>query len=109
MLSLVVAAYAYLLGEFARFPAERLHLVEYGFMGYIIFRALRVDMDWRLAYLAAWGIAVLVGIGDECIQWVLPQRFFEVKDIQLNAVSAALGLAVLYIAQGSPQRGEHAT
>lgn len=109
VLFLVVAAYAYLLGEFARFPAERLHLVEYGFMGYVIYRALRVDMDWRWAYLAAWGIAVFVGVGDECIQWVLPQRFFEVKDIQLNAVSAALGLAVLYIAQGSPKRGEHAT
>ncbi len=106
-LLLVGIAYAHLLGEFARFPAERLHLVEYGFMGYIIFRALRVDMDWRWAYLAAWAMAVLVGIGDECIQWVLPQRFFEVKDIQLNAVSAALGLAVVRIAQRARKKGEY--
>jgi len=101
------AAYAYLLGEFARFPAERLHLVEYGFMGYVIFRALRMDVGKGWAYVGAWGIAVLVGVGDECIQWVLPQRFFEVKDIQLNAVSAALGLVIACIAQGTSEKDEH--
>jgi arylsulfatase A-like enzyme len=100
----VAIAYAYLLGEFARFPAERLHLVEYGFMGYMIFRALRMDVGPASAYLGAWAIAVLIGVGDECIQWVLPQRFFEVKDIQLNAVSAALGLVVVYIAQEASKK-----
>ena len=37
-------------------------------------------------------LTVLVGVGDESIQWILPQRFFEVKDVVLNAVSGVLGL-----------------
>lgn len=91
-LGLIALAYAYLLDEFARFPAERMHLVEYGLMGYVLLRALRLDLRPLWAYSASFALAVCIGIGDECIQWVLPQRFFEVKDIELNAVSAMLGL-----------------
>lgn len=103
----IAALYAHLLGEFARFPAERLHLVEYGFMGYVLLRALRCDIHPPWSYLVAWLGAVLVGVGDECIQWVLPQRYFEVKDIQLNAVSAALGLMVTWLAHGSREARGH--
>ncbi len=95
----LAVVYAYLLSAFAQFPAERLHLVEYGFMGYMFLRALRIDLPTGWAYAVAWGIAVLVGIGDECIQLVLPQRFFEVKDIQLNGVSAGLGLCVVRLVE----------
>jgi len=95
VLGFISAVYVYLLEVYAKFPAERLHLVEYGFMGYVLFRALRLDMGPLPAYLGSFIIGVLVGIGDECIQWVLPQRFFEVKDIQLNAISVALGLIVV--------------
>lgn len=94
-LGFIAPIYAYLLYEFAKFPAERLHLVEYGLMGYVVLRALRIDLSPVPAYLASFVIAVLIGVGDECIQWVLPQRFFEVKDIQLNAVSAVLGLLLV--------------
>jgi glycopeptide antibiotics resistance protein len=55
---------------------------------------LRLDLRPLWAYSASFVLAVCIGIGDECIQWVLPQRFFEVKDIELNAVSAILGLLV---------------
>jgi VanZ family protein len=94
-LAIIAPVYGYFLYEYAHFPAERLHLVEYGCMGYVLFRALRFDLGPIAAYLASFALAVLIGIGDECIQWVLPQRFFEVKDIQLNAFSAALGLLLV--------------
>ncbi len=102
----IAVLYAHLLGEFARFPAERLHLVEYGFMGYVLLRALRCGISPPWSYLVAWLAAVVVGVGDECIQWVLPQRYFEVKDIQLNAISAALGLMVAWLARGSSAHKE---
>ncbi len=95
-LACIATAYGYLLYEFTRFPAERLHLIEYGLMGYVLLRALRLDLGPMGAYSVSFALAVLIGIGDECIQWVLPQRFFEVKDIQLNAVSAILGLSVAH-------------
>ena len=100
-LAFIALPYAYLLNEFARFPAERLHLLEYGLMGYVLLRALRLDLRPMWAYLVSFILAVCIGIGDECIQWVLPQRFFEVKDIQLNAVSAVLGLLLVrYVGEG---------
>jgi len=105
-LAVVAMIYAYLLGQFARFPAERLHLVEYGFMGYVLFRALRLDMDTKWAYALSLVLAFAIGIGDECIQWLLPQRFFEIKDIQLNALSAALGLVVVRLVRGVGGTGD---
>lgn len=94
-LLLIAPVYVVLLNRYALFPSERLHLVEYGFMGSFLFRALRFDLSERRAYIASFLITVLVGIGDECVQWILPQRFFEVKDIQLNALSGCLGLLLL--------------
>ena len=44
LLASLAAVYAYMLSAFAQFPAERLHLVEYGFMGYMFLRALRIDL-----------------------------------------------------------------
>ena len=87
--------YIYLLKEYTVFPAERLHLVQYGFMGYVFFNALITDFSKGRAYVASFVITVLVGLGDECIQWVLPQRYFELKDVQLNALSGGLGLLLL--------------
>jgi len=89
-LGLIGVAYAYMLAAYARFPAERLHLVEYGLVAYLLYRALKLDTE--RAYALSFILTVLVGAGDECIQWFLPQRVFELKDIQLNAVSGALGL-----------------
>ena len=74
-LVLIAPAYAYLLDRFAIFPAERLHLVEYGFVGYFLFRALSLDFSQRTAYLMGFALTVLVGVVDECIQWVLPSGF----------------------------------
>ena len=50
--------------------------------------------------VAEFVLAVLIGIGDECIQWLSPMPFFEVKDIQLNALSAALGLLLARVVGG---------
>ena len=104
----IAAVYGYLLHVYARFPAERLHLVEYGFMGYVLLRALRLDMGREWAYVASFVLAVLIGIGDECIQWALPQRFFEVKDIQLNALSVALGLLLARVGGGAEDGDDRA-
>ncbi len=85
-------AYAYLLQHFARFPAERLHLVEYGLVSYLLLRALSLDLPAPRAYIVALLLTALVGTGDELIQWILPERVFELKDVQLNLVSGGLGL-----------------
>jgi VanZ family protein len=105
VLTAVFAAYGYPLVRFSTFPAERLHLVEYGLVSLFLLRALRLDLSSRGAYLASLMLTAVVGFGDECIQWALPQRFFELKDVQLNFISGALGLVTARFALYGPQAG----
>jgi choline-sulfatase len=95
MLLFVVAVYAYLLNRFSVYPAERLHLVEYGFVSFLLFRALVLHMSHTRAYIASFLLTAIVGFSDESIQWVLPDRYFELKDVKLNIVSGGLGLLLV--------------
>ena len=95
ILVFVVSAYAYLLNRFAVYPAERLHLVEYGFVSFFLFRALALHMSHGAAYAMSFLLTAMVGFGDETIQWVLPERYFELKDVKLNIVSGGLGLLLV--------------
>lgn len=101
VLLLVLASYAWILRVFGQFPAERLHLLEYGFMAFVLQRALRFDLPTLRAYAWALGLTALLGFVDESIQWVLPQRFFELKDVALNVMAGSLGLALVALARGA--------
>ena len=98
------AATAYLL-VFTRMtvPTERSHLIEYGIVGVLIYEALterksqgrRVPLPPLLAVLAT----ATLGVLDECIQAILPNRVFDPVDILFNllagtmAVGASVALA----------------
>ncbi len=101
----VGTVYALLLANLGRSPAERLHLAEYGLLSLLVFLALRIDMPRRRAYLWGWAIAAVLGTIDEGIQWLLPSRVFELKDIGLNILCSGLGMlvvALLHDAQRDP-------
>ena len=74
------------------FPEERIHLVEYGLIGLML--------GWALAGISRWpewwplGVALvwMVGLGDELIQAVLPNRVYDVRDILLNGLAGMVGL-----------------
>ena len=100
----LVGAYAWLLMHLGRSPAERLHLAEYGLLSLLTFSALRIDIPTRSAYFGGWAIAAGIGIVDEVIQWFLPDRVFEWKDIGLNVLSSGLGMAVIAMI-GARSRG----
>ena len=84
-------------------PTERSHLIEYGVVGILIYEALierassgrRVPLPPLLAVLAT----VVLGVLDECIQAILPNRVFDPVDILFNllagtmAVGASVALA----------------
>ena len=97
-IALITPAYVYLLFALSRFPAERLHLLEYGLMAYLILRALQLDLTDRQAYPWSLVLTTVIGLGDEIVQWVLPGRYFEVKDVVLNMVSGGLALLVIRFA-----------
>ena len=78
-------------------PAERLHLAEYGFLSFLIYRSLRVDMGYRSAYLWGWVMASCLGGLDEGIQAWLPNRVGEWSDVKLNILSSGLGMIMVML------------
>lgn len=77
-------------------PEARSHLFEYSLVAMLIYHALlerrgngrRVPIPWLLASVAT----ALLGWVDEGIQWLLPNRVFDLVDVGLNA---AFGLMAI--------------
>ena len=71
-------------------PVEAVHFLQYGVLGALAFRALAHRIRDSGVYLAATGVAGSVGIVDEGVQWVLPDRYWDLRDIGFNFLGAAL-------------------
>ncbi|MBU0469011.1 MAG: VanZ family protein [Candidatus Omnitrophica bacterium] len=78
-------------------PEEKIHFAEYGVLSILVFWALRYYSKHWHRYLAAFIMTSLIGLGDEVIQHFLPNRYYQISDVILNAISGGLGLAWVYI------------
>ena len=103
LLIIVLVAYTIMMMRLS-IPEERIHLAEYGILGYLILRPLSRSLAGGPLYFLAWVLASLVGWGDEMIQYCLPNRYFQWSDVGLNVVSAGLGLSLTwsFFEQGKP-------
>ena len=75
-------------------PEERTHLMEYGVVAALIHMALlerqtQGRWTWHPALVAVVGTALL-GFVDECIQWKLPGRYFDLRDVGFNALAGVM-------------------
>lgn len=81
---------------------ERSHLIEYSVLAIFIHRALkeRSHQTGRISKpaLFAFIITFLIGVLDEGIQIILPNRVFDPVDILFNGIviTAAIGTAVVF-------------
>lgn len=91
----VASLYAVALVSIPLTPAEKLHFVSYGALAWLVYRALILDLATWPARAAAVGIVAALGLGDELIQHVLPNRHFEWKDVALNALSGTLAVMAI--------------
>jgi len=74
-------------------PEEALHVVQYSALGVLIYRAFAHRAhDYTIYPLAALATGV-VGVVDEYIQWVVPARYFDTRDIYINFFSGVLAQA----------------
>ena len=80
-----------------------MHFLYYGLIGWLALRAMEPGRE-RPPYLPALVLTGVIGLGDEAIQWVLPNRFFEWKDVGLNVLSAALALLAVRTLRGQDSR-----
>ena len=75
---------------------ERSHLIEYSVVALLIYEALkerarhgrRVPVPWLLAI----GATVLVGVIDECLQFFIPSRVFDLFDILFNFIASVMAV-----------------
>lgn len=88
-------AYAYYLRDI---PEEAIHVAEYAFLGFLVYRALLHRIDDYSIYLVATVVVGLIGTIEEYVQWVVPSRVFDLRDIRTNFVAGAL--AQVAIAKG---------
>lgn len=88
----------YLIGLiWLQIPEEKVHFVEYGFLAFLVYKAVISDWKNPQSYLIACIITSLFGWGDEGIQYLLPNRYYQWQDVVLNAVSGGLGLYLTYV------------
>jgi hypothetical protein len=84
-------------------PAEKTHFVTYGVLAWFVLRAVEVDRGGPASYLIAALVVGVLGWGEEVIQYYMPRRHFEWKDVGLNLVSGVLALAAIHALRG-PER-----
>lgn len=77
-------------------PEEAVHFLEYGLLAVLLHRALRPVMGDDLVFIAAMLVGALVGTVDEIIQWISPSRYWDWRDLLLNAGAGALAQIALW-------------
>ena len=95
----VAAVYLLLFLRSTASPAERTHLMEYGVLGVFVHAALseRVSQGRRvpLPPVAAVLATAALGVVDEGIQWLLPNRVFDPVDMLFNLLAGATSVAAV--------------
>ena len=69
---------------------ERIHFIEYAVLGLLISRAVDVRTLSRIIYTGC--LITLIGAVDEIIQWFLPNRVGDMRDVLMNTVGGLSGL-----------------
>ncbi|MCK4851702.1 MAG: VanZ family protein [Candidatus Omnitrophica bacterium] len=85
------------LNRLSRFPVDKVHLVEYGALSLLLYNALKIDFDRfdKKLYVLGSLFCLVAGFFDEAIQWFLPGRVFDWRDVILNVTSGATVLMVI--------------
>lgn len=99
--NIILAVVVFLAGLFSSFylhlPEERIHLVQFGLLGLLSCPSLKGREDGGWIWL--WKpllFVLLIGAADEVLQWFLPDRFFDTRDILFNTLGGVWGI-LLYL------------
>ena len=69
---------------------ERIHFIEYAVLGLLISRA--VNVRTLKGIIATCCLITLIGVVDEIIQWFLPNRVGDMRDVTMNSFGGLSGL-----------------
>ena len=89
--------YVYFTLRLWEIPEEAVHFLEYGLLGFFIFNALKLKIKDKTIFITAFLIGCLIGIFDEILQWTVKERFWDFRDVGLNALSSGLFQAAMWL------------
>ena len=69
---------------------ERIHFIEYAVLGLLISRAVNVRTLHGI--ISTCCLIILIGVVDEIIQWFLPNRVGDMRDVTMNSFGGLSGL-----------------
>jgi VanZ family protein len=78
-----------------KYPEERVHFLEYAVLGVMLYFALRERIKGRKVFIWIPIIVFFIGLGDEIIQGILPNRAYQFTDVVLNFCGGILGELIL--------------
>ena len=88
----VGACYVYGTLRLRSAPEEALHFVEYGVLALLLVRAFLFRVKDPAVYFCAGLAGLFIGLVDEMIQWMVPRRFWDWRDLIINSVGCVLML-----------------
>lgn len=92
-LTLFATAYAVLLSSFS-LPEERLHFLEYGLLAWLLRSALARHCSIYWQYTLAIVATAIIGLIDEVVQYFVPSRVYDIRDVLMNASAGLLALII---------------
>lgn len=78
-----------------KIPAKRFHFFQYAPLTLILFDAIKFRSKDRGKYVWTLALVALIGLGDESIQLMLPERHFGVLDLVINSAAGLLTLVFI--------------
>ena len=78
---------------FLNIAEERIHLFQFGFLGALIARDFSIYPGKTQSFLA-FAIGASVGVADEALQFFLPWRVCDPRDMLLDAIGILLGVLI---------------
>jgi hypothetical protein len=94
-LAAVALAYVFFTLKLWERPEEAIHFLEYGLLGFLLYHALKNHIQDSGVYFVAFLIGAVVGIVDESLQWIIPRRVWDFRDLGINALSVTLVLVAI--------------
>jgi len=81
---------------------KHIHIPEYVIMCWILHKALCIDYKGSGIYLLIFICAAMLGIIDELLQGIHPQRFYGWSDMMVNAAASLIGVFTLMGLKSEP-------
>jgi len=83
-------------------PNKHIHIPEYVVMSWILFEALSIDYKGKGIFCLVFICAASLGVVDEIMQGILPDRFYGWQDMIMNTAATVIGVFTLVGLRTSP-------